>query len=84
MSAAAQGQRSFEFGVKAIPPEKGIQALGTVLQQGLPEVAVMPMDWARFISRLPSARTDPFLAVIRESVGLEVEANQASLRCVPS
>ena len=84
MSAAAQGQRTFEFGVKAIPPEKGIQALGTVLQQGLPEVAVMPMDWARFISRLPSTRTDPFLAVIRESVGLEVEANQASLRCVPS
>jgi NADPH:quinone reductase-like Zn-dependent oxidoreductase/NAD(P)-dependent dehydrogenase (short-subunit alcohol dehydrogenase family) len=71
MSATAQGQRSFEFGVGTISPARGIEALGVVAGEDLPEIAVMPMDWARFISRLPSARTDPFLAVIRESVQLE-------------
>lgn len=78
MSATAEGQRSFEFGVGTISPVRGIEALGRVAQEDLAEVAVMPMDWSRFMSRLPSARTDPFLAVIRETVELDAEAGGAS------
>jgi myxalamid-type polyketide synthase MxaB/epothilone polyketide synthase D len=71
MSSTAQGQRSFEFGVGTIPPARGIEALALVVQDGRPELGVMPMDWARFITRLPGARTDPLLEVIRATVDLD-------------
>ncbi len=74
MSATAQGQRSFEFGVGTIAPARGIEALAVVSDLDTPELAVMPMDWATFMSRLPTARTDPFLTVIRETVALDAEA----------
>jgi len=37
----------------------------------------MPMNWGTFMSRLPTARTDPFLAVIRETVALEAQTGPA-------
>ncbi len=80
MSATAQGQRSFEFGVGTISPVRGIEALGAVSEMDLPELAVMPMDWGKFISRLPTARTDPFLSVIRATVALEAEAGPGASR----
>ena len=80
MSAVAQGQRSFDFGVGTISPVRGIEALGATSEMDIAEITVMPMDWGKFISRVPTARTDPFLSVIRDGVALEAEAGPGAAR----
>jgi acyl carrier protein len=67
MSAAAQGQRTFEFGVGQISPARGIAALTALAQDRRTESIVVPMDWSAFLSRVPGAARDPFLTSLRSA-----------------
>src|SRR5690606_22004553 len=51
-SAAARGvaEREAGKGVGAISPAEGLRALETVMRADAPQVAVMPMDWRRFLA----------------------------------
>src|SRR5690606_26018619 len=51
-SAAARGvaEREAGKGVGAISPAEGLRALETVMRGDAPQVAVMPMDWRRFLA----------------------------------
>ena len=92
MSAAAEGQRIFGFGVGTISPANGIAALERVMGGGLPQVLVLRMDWSRFVSMVPGASTDPFLERIRsglaapagETGGREAGAALVSLLAAPA
>ena len=76
---AGQTARTFDFGAGTIPPDRGIEALGLAVQDGRPEIAIMPMDWVTFLTRVPGARTDPLYEVIRETTDLEApEGGQAA------
>ena len=66
MSATAEGQRMFEFGVGQISPDRGMAALARLVDEPRPESIVLSMEWSRFMSLVPGAARDPFLAVIRE------------------
>jgi NAD(P)-dependent dehydrogenase (short-subunit alcohol dehydrogenase family)/acyl carrier protein len=77
MSAAAESQRMFEFGVGQIAPDRGMAALALLVEDPRPESVVLPMDWARFISLVPGASRDPFLAAIREEFGSAGETSRS-------
>jgi NAD(P)-dependent dehydrogenase (short-subunit alcohol dehydrogenase family)/acyl carrier protein len=73
MSATAEGQRFGGVGVGTIAPAKGIEALEQVMgrTRGLPadpQVLVLRIDWPRFVSMVPGAKDDPFLARIRANI----------------
>ena len=45
------GKRRFAAaGIELIPPQDGLAALGRLLDQLEPDVAVLPVDWAKFLS----------------------------------
>jgi acyl carrier protein len=78
LGVAIQATRTADFGARRISPERGVEALGLAIQDGRAEVAVMPMDWVTFLTRVPGAITDPFFEVIRAATDLEgVEGGQA-------
>jgi acyl carrier protein len=68
MSAAADGQRIFGFGVGTITPTNGIAALEQVMGTSRPQVLVLRMDWQRFVSMVPGASADPFLERMRSGL----------------
>ena len=74
MSATASGQRIFEFGIGSITPDRGIEALGRLLPDDRAQIMVLPVDWPRFLTLLPGARSDPFLSEIRAAVDLGADA----------
>ena len=57
-AAAALGQREQQRlatnGQSFIPPEQGIQALAGLLEQDVAHVAVIPLDWTKFLKGLPA------------------------------
>ncbi|HVA87590.1 MAG TPA: SDR family NAD(P)-dependent oxidoreductase [Candidatus Saccharimonadales bacterium] len=71
MGAVGHTARTLDYGVGVIPPDRGIEALGFAVQDARPEIAVMPMDWVTFLTRVPGARTDPLLDVIRARTDLD-------------
>jgi myxalamid-type polyketide synthase MxaB len=60
--AAAHGTRDLA-GLHPIAPEAGLQALERLLGQQEPQVAVLPVDWPKFLERLPPAAA-PLLAAV--------------------
>ncbi|MFB1483788.1 SDR family NAD(P)-dependent oxidoreductase [Corallococcus sp. RDP092CA] len=59
--ADSQQERWRSHGLGTIPPEQGLAVLERLLKQGTPQVAVLPMDWARFAQAVPHRARAPFL-----------------------
>jgi len=53
--------RIADLGLMALTPAQGLAALQRVLEGETKQVAVAPIDWSRYLARLPGAAT-PFLA----------------------
>jgi myxalamid-type polyketide synthase MxaE and MxaD len=53
--------RLSEQGMSFISPAQGVQILGQLLPQASPQVAVLPMDWAKYCRFYPAARELPLL-----------------------
>ena len=49
-------------GMKSIPPELGMEALGSLLGQNKAQVAVLPIDWSKFLQQFPKDNIPPFLS----------------------
>ncbi len=58
-------------GVFPIAPQKGIQALGTLLGGDRPQVGVLQVDWDKFMGQLPQGLDFPLLTAFKS------EGNQA-------
>ena len=51
-------------GMSAIEPERGMQALGSLLFDAPSQVGVLPIDWSKFVSQLPAGVKIPFLEAL--------------------
>ncbi|HVW20927.1 MAG TPA: beta-ketoacyl reductase, partial [Opitutaceae bacterium] len=65
-AAGDYGRRAHErlesLGIARLRPEQGLAVLGRALASGLPQLAAMPVDWAKFFAADPQARLSPLLA----------------------
>lgn len=62
--AAALAPPESRRGSEWIDPERGLEALGQVMEDGPATVAVLPMDWNRYVQRFTSAAS--FLRALLE------------------
>lgn len=66
--AAALGERERQRlaaqGLTAIPSEQGLQALAGALRSSAVQVAVLAVDWAKYLPQLPSGRQRSLLAAL--------------------
>ncbi|NEQ13604.1 MAG: SDR family NAD(P)-dependent oxidoreductase [Moorea sp. SIO3E2] len=64
-SLAGQHQQRLEtIGIRAIEPQQGMQALGSLLSQTPSQVGVLPINWSKFVSTLPGGQKMPFLEAL--------------------
>ncbi|AOX02953.1 hypothetical protein BJP34_29070 [Moorena producens PAL-8-15-08-1] len=62
-SLAVQNQQRMEsMGLSAIEPERGMQALGSLLSESQSQVGVFPVNWSQFIRQFPGGQKIPFLS----------------------
>jgi len=62
---AAPGKSPWaEWGMDEISPKRGLAALDARLESGVPQVAVLPIDWTRFVSRFGGERRQPLLEAL--------------------
>lgn len=54
--------KEMEIAVEAIAPKLGVELLGALLGQALPQVGVLPEKWPKFSQRLPSLAGFPVLS----------------------
>ncbi|NER93305.1 MAG: SDR family NAD(P)-dependent oxidoreductase [Symploca sp. SIO1B1] len=57
-------QRLDAIGMSAIEPERGMQALESLLSDSSSQVGVLPIDWSKFARQLPSGQKIPFLEAL--------------------
>jgi NADPH:quinone reductase-like Zn-dependent oxidoreductase/acyl carrier protein len=68
--AAAQGQDQWaDRGLHKIEPEQGFARLETLLRDGATCAAVLPIDWQRFLARLPEGMDRGFFAAVAPRSG---------------
>ena len=48
-------------GMKSIPPELGMKALGSLLGQNVAQVGVLPIEWSKFLQQFPKDNIPSFL-----------------------
>jgi natural product biosynthesis luciferase-like monooxygenase protein len=65
----ADQRRWGELGLAKIPPSLGLRALELATGAGAPALAVLPIDWERFLARLPADATPPIYAELRARFG---------------
>ncbi|GAB2567624.1 hypothetical protein GCM10027087_02630 [Paractinoplanes abujensis] len=75
MAAGSGGQRLSEFGMEGIDAERGMRALGQILDAGEGTVAVAGFDWASFVPTYTLRRPSPLLSALPE-VRAILEAEQ--------
>ncbi len=66
MADGAEGERLREFGMRVIDAERGMRALGQVLDGGEGVVAVAGIDWERFAPTFTLRRSSPLIASLPE------------------
>jgi acyl transferase domain-containing protein/acyl carrier protein len=68
-AAGGGGKRKWtSLGMGTIAAEEGLQALGGLLRESSPQVAVLPTDWPVFLQEFPGGSAPPLLAdMARES-----------------
>jgi acyl carrier protein len=57
-----RGGRLALRGMSSISPRQGVEMLGALLGQEIPQVAVMPVDWPTWRQFYPETATSPFFA----------------------
>ena len=77
--------RIAQQGLGSLTPEQGLAALEHLIGQDHPQVAVLPMDWSRYLERLGRGAASPFLSIIakgavRPAAGPTAAARTPELR----
>ncbi|MFN6445250.1 MAG: SDR family NAD(P)-dependent oxidoreductase [Nostoc sp. DedSLP05] len=67
-------------GVQPIPLKAGLQILAKAIEQNLPQVGVLPVDWSKFTAQFPSDVELPFLAEFTKEVGTKNTPQASELR----
>jgi acyl carrier protein len=49
-------------GISPITPGSGVQALGQAMRQQAPQLAVLPIDWAKLLAQFPAGGGPPLLS----------------------
>ncbi|NER50060.1 MAG: SDR family NAD(P)-dependent oxidoreductase, partial [Symploca sp. SIO1A3] len=73
--ASGHQQRLEASGMSSIEPEKGMQALGSLLSDSSSQVGVFPVNWSKFASQLPGRQKMPFL---EDLISIEPSSSQKS------
>ncbi|TGA86458.1 type I polyketide synthase, partial [Streptomyces palmae] len=73
MSGGDTGERLRRNGLRPMPPERAVAALGAALGRGETSLTVADMDWARFAEGFAAARPRPLLDGIPEVARLTAE-----------
>ncbi|TAI40948.1 SDR family NAD(P)-dependent oxidoreductase, partial [Streptomyces tsukubensis] len=66
MAAGSGGDRLLDFGMEGIDPERGMRALGQVLDADEGVLAVAGFDWPQFVPTYTLRRPSPFLSALPE------------------
>ncbi|WP_143659635.1 beta-ketoacyl synthase N-terminal-like domain-containing protein, partial [Streptomyces sp. MP131-18] len=66
MAASDGGERMADFGMEGIDAERGMRALGQVLDAGEGSIAVAGFDWAQFVPTYTLRRPSPLLSALPE------------------
>lgn len=61
--------------MSTIAPEQGVQVLEQLLHQAPPQVAVLPIDWARYCRFFPAALEPPLLTHLVQEAESPVDAD---------
>ena len=80
MAAALGGrnsQRLRDQGWQPLSPEHGLQALGILLNQGVAQASVLPVNWPKFVRQWPVDKIPPILSDLVRPV---VSSSQTSQR----
>ncbi|WP_290444006.1 beta-ketoacyl synthase N-terminal-like domain-containing protein, partial [Streptomyces sp. MP131-18] len=78
MAASDGGERLVDFGMEGIDAERGMRALGQVLDAGEGSIAVAGFDWAQFVPTYTLRRPSPLLSAlpeVRTILAAEAEAD---------
>ncbi len=67
-AGALAWQRWRTWGISPIARREGLEVLECLLQGGDPQVGVLPIEWAKFVRRLPEGREPSLIAEIAEHV----------------
>ena len=54
-------------GMKSIPSELGMKALGSLLGQDVAQAGVLPIEWSKFLQQFPKDNIPPFLSSFADS-----------------
>lgn len=68
------------LGIDSLSPDKGITALGRLLNQNSPQVIVAPMNWNKFLEQRPGGQTSAFFSGLTRSTSADetVQSGSAS------
>ncbi|WP_216355983.1 KR domain-containing protein, partial [Streptomyces sp. MP131-18] len=78
MAASEGGDRLLHYGMEGIDAERGMRALGQVLDAGEGSIAVAGFDWAQFVPTYTLHRPSPLLSAlseVREILAAEAESS---------
>ncbi len=64
-------------GFGLIAPDQGIQALGQALRLGIPQVAVLPIDWPQLLQHFPDGSVPAFLSDVARAVESRTPAKES-------
>ncbi|WP_257450671.1 non-ribosomal peptide synthase/polyketide synthase, partial [Archangium lipolyticum] len=70
MATRGQGERLEQHGMRGMSPERAFAAIGPLLSSGLPQAAVMDVDWPRLralVALLDTRGEQPFLSRVPDS-----------------
>jgi malonyl CoA-acyl carrier protein transacylase len=72
--------RIADQGMGFISPENGVEAFGQLLERGLPQVAVLPMDWNKYVQYYPMMEGLPFLThlVVKGKQPVDTDSKQSA------
>jgi acyl transferase domain-containing protein len=77
---AVDGGRRGEMltGINTIPTSQGLSALGELLEHGVVQATVMPVDWAQLQQSYPTFAAAPFFAGLISNLGSGPDPRRAS------
>jgi len=71
-------------GLGTITPSEGLSALQRLVGSGVPQAAVFPVDWSRFVEKLTGGMTPAFLSEVGGSVSSEPQTTGAANAAAPA
>jgi len=71
-------RRLEDMGISSFIPELGTATLERLLDKAPPQVAVLSIDWSKYLSYFPTALVSPYLAHVAEEVDTRVRAEDTS------